>query len=221
MYDQLGDLILETRGEYRVSLALDTDPQPPDWDGQGTIIQLDTGYTGRAYVMHAGKAGEDFGLAYLWERWHDMALIERYLRMFHGVVGFDWFDDYVGTRGAKYVCVVTEDDLTEWGFEDMDAWRAAVIKHDLDPNPAVGNLNAWRHWIEGEVYGYVLEQRDHAWQTIIDFTGSTVRDLSDDDDWTEVESCWGYYGRKDAEGQARKAFSDYVAAQSTKGSVPA
>lgn len=221
--------ILETRGDYRVSITPDDYPEPPDWDGQGTIIQLDTGYTGRAYVMHRtyhdsdrGPAlSDDFGLADLWNRWHDMALIERYLRIFHGVVGFDYFDDHTQTRGAKYVCVVTEGDLREWGFDTVADFHRANPDHD---NPASQVLVAWRAWTEGEVYYWTIERRAHAWQTVVDFTGSEVIDLlaeTDDDDegaWETVEQVHGYYGHTDAERQAREAFSGYVS--NTEG-VPA
>ena len=216
--------LLTVEGDYRAVIGYDPYPEPPDWDGQGTIVQLDSTMWSEttAHVMHHPdlnrrndkdrhwQSVNDFGLAALYSRFNRghyrgapdaMAMVERYLRIFRGVVGFDYFD----TRGDKYVVIVTEADLTEWGFESLADFRAKVPKVE---NPASGIPAAWKAWTEGEVYYYRIDRRTEHKATEIDWTGSRIIDYGDT--WAEVETVHGYYGHDDVKQAATEVLAGYT-----------
>lgn len=183
---------LETRGAYRVVIHPDTDAEAPDADMQGSVYYFDD-RSERFALQHAGK-GPDLTeqLIDAWERFGDTDTIGRYLRMFYGAVGFDYFD----TRDGKYVSVVTADDLTEWGFSSIEEYRSQTGHAD----PSHGILTEWRAYADGDVWGYSVEKLTH-W---------TADDGQTRDTWEEVDSCWGFYGREWAEEAAIEALDGYA-----------
>jgi hypothetical protein len=189
-------------GEYRVTITReDTYAEAPNWDGQGTVVYLDRA---GATVQHPSK-GDDHGIAYAWEHWSDMELIERYLRMFHGVIGFDYFD----TQDGKYVVIVTAKDLAEWGFADLADYRASNPKPE-HANPASQVMVAWQAWADGDVYGYTVERATIVHTVTTRLDGSRVGEIEVEDGWEDVESVWGFYGREDAESEAKAALQSHV-----------
>lgn len=195
----MGD-VLETRGRFRAVIHPDMDPQRPDgdffgyvfcmWDrsipgGHGRLTEL----LGKAYPT----PDEDFSLDYLWERWRDMGMVERYLRIFCDVVGFDYFD----TQDARVINIVTRKDLQIWGWqEDPASWPY--------PDPTHNNLTEWRAFYEGDVWTYTIE-KNVTWTT-------DDEDIEDGerDGWEEVDSCGGFYGGKYAEESALEALDTYA-----------
>lgn len=185
--------VIETRGRFRAVIHDDTDPQPPEDDASGTVVRLDR--WGAEVVGHAYSVpADDHDILSAWQHYQDMTLVERYLRMWHGVVGFDYFD----TRDAKYVNLVTLADLKVWGWDSVDEYRAAT-GHD---DPSHGNLTEWQAYVDGDVYGFSIEKNVH-WTTDDD-------DVSDMDTWEDMESVWGFYGREYVQQAALEALAAHA-----------
>lgn len=192
--------VVETRGQYRAVIHVDESPHKPDGDFFGSVIYMDR-HGGCELEAHAHSTPpEDFGLGNLWEYYRDMALVERYLRIFWGIVGFDYFD----TDHGKYVNVVTRKDLEIWGWDpdQPDTWP----KHDdgTPYRPEENNLDEWRAYYEGDVWYYTIEKA---------VTWTTDDDEVEDDertDWEEIDALHGYYGQEWAEQAAREALDGYA-----------
>lgn len=194
--------VIETRGQFRAVIHLDPESSgmKPDGDFFGYVFSMERGRFDLEAKAHSAPA-EDFGLESAWERWGDLDMVERYLRMFWDVVGVDSFD----TRDAKYVNIVTRKDLEIWGWpEDPEAWP----KNDdgTTREPTQGNLDEFRAWVDGDVWYWTIEKRVH-W---------TTRDLEPDNDnnerdtWEEVDSCHGYYGDEYARQRALEELEEYA-----------
>lgn len=186
--------VVETRGKFRVSIHIDEAPSRPDGDFFGTVVHLDrygrTEVMGHAYSMPA----EDYGIGGLWDHYRDMDLMERYLRIYEGIVGFDYFD----TQDGKYVNIVMPKDLEIWGWD--------VDKPETWPyeDPARSNLNEWRAYSEGDVWFWVVEKAV-TWTT-------DDEDVEDDEktQWEEIDALHGYYGQEWAEQAAREGLDDHA-----------
>lgn len=118
----------------------------------------------------------------------------------------------VFTRWAKifHGAVVIEDRPHDgaWSIWYMTAENQAQIVTPAEEAVRL-EIEEYRLWAEGEVYGYVIEK---------DVT-RIPRDAEDRDDpdvddetreWEDVESCWGYIGRDYATTMAREAFVPYA-----------
>ncbi len=106
-----------------------------------------------------------------WQRLEDRDLFERYLRMFHG---------------ATTIAAASNRDLDVLVFDTADFHRHVGIR-DL-PADVSGERDEWQAWLDGEVYGVVVE-RHHA-GTITWDDGTTTATGQ----WRDVESVWGIYG---------------------------
>lgn len=187
--------ILETSedGRFRVKLVRDEYPDEPYDDGQSPLLRLDnTGMHGvRAeHIMATGRPlDDDEYVESAIARWGspsnpDWALVETYLRAFHGATKIEtWYSgDY------WYVTY------------DPARWR----EHVGAPEGSV-NMSEYRAWCEGDVWGWVVE-KNVTWTAVDD-------DQDDMSTWEHVDSCWGYYGSDGANGEylrqcAREALLD-------------
>ena len=187
--------VLETCRDMRVRLVLDNYPAEPYDDGRSPILRL---YPLRSWggwrADHIDTIGgyvpaamDDIVTAA--EKWAgEPDLFGRYLRMFHGTTEVQWYDGRPG--GGDYIYVT---------FDTAD-WRQ---HHQIEPHQHdVIDMTEWRAYCEGDVYGYVIEQRA-TWRR----DGSTETRES----WETVDSCWGFYGHKYAEEAAREAFDSLAA----------
>lgn len=187
--------IVETRGQYRAVIEIEEGPPGrPDGDFFGTVIWLDD-QTGKhtevfAHAFQQERAAEGFAesLSHAWQHYRDMELVERYMRMFHGVVGFDYLD----RPDSKFVNIVTRADLEIWGWDpdDPSSWP----KHDdgTTYHPQEGNLKETEAWADGDVWGVRVE-KNVTWST-------DDEDYDDHDSWELVPDTdvWGYFGEDNA-----------------------
>ena len=188
--------VLEERGDLRVRLVLDDYPAEPYDDGRSPILRL---YPLRSWggwrADHIDTIGgyvpaamDDIVTAA--EKWAgEPDLFGRYLRMFHGTTEVQWYDGRPG--GGDYIYVT---------FDTAD-WRA---HHGIgDDRAGAVDMDDWRAYCEGDVYGHIIEQRA-IWRR----DGSAEIRAS----WEHVESCFGFYDRPYAEQAARQAFNDLTSA---------
>lgn len=85
-----------------------------------------------------------------------------------------------------------------WGYvtrEDWDRWMGEDYDGEVTPQQAFAQeVEQYRMWAEGEVYGYVIYESE-----VDEDDDITVDDL------TEVDSCWGFLGLEWAIESAREA----------------
>lgn len=180
---------LETNGKYRVRLIADESPDEPYDDGQSPLLRL--GYVNQfgwiaEHVMNTGRPlDDDSRIEEAAQRWgSDFRMLEKYLRAYYGTTeiktwhsGSYWYITY-----------------------DTAKWRAYV---GLDTPGATGHINMdeWRAYCEGDVWGYDVEQ-NVTWH----------RDDSDEtlQTWESVDSCWGFYGYDYAKEAATEAYNDVI-----------
>jgi hypothetical protein len=181
------DDVVATRGEdLRVRLELDNTPEPPYDEGSAPILRLD----GRNHVDQVTETTNYLvhpRIMVAAQTWNfDDNLFIRYLRAFHGVTR----TEYYASGRDRY-----------FSFDPAD-WRERVGCPDPAEHPDVNpaDMSEWEAYVEGDVYGWVVERRV-TWRREDDPTVTR-------DEWVEVESCWGFYGREYAEEAAREALEE-------------
>lgn len=183
--------IIGTNGDYRVRLEADDCRDAPDWDGQGYVIHLLGGFWGGATLQHKDYGEDDpsFDLEQAIVHYdRDYELVERYLRIFHDVVSFDYIDWDRG-RGTMFF-VVTRQHAEKWGCPPED-W------HKL----AGQTSKTWEQYAEGEVYGWIVE-KVVTWHR--EGTDETL------ETWEHVDSLWGMYGYEYAHDDAIETLDAYA-----------
>lgn len=177
-------------GEYRVRLVLDNDPEAPYDVGSSPILS-------RAWDRWRYRADQVTsvtsykvadGIVDALHVWGDCEKFRRYCRIFHGVTAFR---AYTGRDGTEYLTL------------DPADWREKVGA----PAGSI-SLEEWIAYLEGDVWGWVVERRETL-ESVWRNTAGEVTFASESEDWTEVDSCWGYYGRKYAEEAALEALDSY------------
>lgn len=190
------DFVVET-GQYRARIVPDSDREKPDWDGQGWVFSFDR-RTNRIDTQHAetddhGKVW-DFGLVEAIGRFNDEALIFRYLRMWHDVVSFDTLD----LNGWELYFVVTREQADRWGWDDPEWAKLAGQARET-----------WRAYIEGDVYGYIVEEQV-PWMRLGPDGKVNPSTIDVRHTWEHVDSCYGFYGYDYAVSEA-SATVDHLA----------
>ena len=195
------DGVIETIGDVRVRLELDDDPLEPYDDGGSPLLRFTDRRDYDTWVVEQVKCTSfevpDNILAAA-RRWGPDGFV-RYLRIFHGT-----------TCSVAY-----RTDHYDYVTFDTAAWREAMALTDthLDHYPELrGNLaklDEWRHYCEGEVYGWVIERRV-TWKRTDDETETMHT-------WEQVESCWGYYGHDDGVEMAKYHLAEYLKPPTTEG----
>ena len=188
---------LEDNGKYRVRLIADEYPSEPYNDGQSPLLRIErNNYRGMtvSHVMDTGRPlDDDDRIEYAVRHWgtspsdDDWRLFEKYLRAFYGTTkietwhsGSYWYVTYDTAKWREYI-----------GVTDDTSWLA---KHSDSIN-----MNEWRSYVEGDVWGYDVE-RNVTWR----------RDDDPDESmqtWESVDSCWGFYGSDYARESALEAYN--------------
>lgn len=159
----MNDDVIGEGGDYRVRLVHDDDATEPYDDGSSPVFAAGMGTRYSGQVMSITNYVAADGLKAAWEKWAtDTAMFERYARIFHGATSFAYCDNaQMWDRASLYATC------------DPAHWREAVGVAE-----GAADLDDWRAYCEGDVWGYIVERCDGA------------------DGWTEVDSCWGFYGRE-------------------------
>lgn len=189
------DYVLETRGDYRVLLRQDPYPDEPYDDGQSPILRINRTRWAwdAAHVMVGGRpTDDDSRIEEAAARWaHDLNLLEKYLRAYHGTTVFK---QYGPNQATDYTYVTY----------DTERWREYVWPAELGypvPDGAGVNMDEYQAWLEGDVYFYQVQKRV-TWHTDDD-------DYDDETRWEDVPdgTVGGFYGYEYAKQEALDALA--------------
>jgi hypothetical protein len=167
---------------WRARIVIDDAPEQPYDDGAAHVVSLDGGH----YDAPAGADPDSVRRAWDYFR-YDYDRTERYLRIWHGATHFE----YVTTRDGSWIVYDSTERRAFWGSAE---YASSNVKATADE---------WRAYVEGDVYGIVIERHR---------TGHTVWDDGTEDDpeeWTMINSIWGYYGAEYAEQAARELLTEH------------
>jgi hypothetical protein len=186
-------LATDTEGRFRVILEHDADADPGDGQGSGYVFYVD--YSRRVDVVTVADEYDAQGAVIVRDRLTDalarfpgdLDTVARYFR----TIGCQL--DYFDTRDGRYVGIVTTGLEEAWGCE---------------PGTGAPDLSEFQAREDGDVYGYVIEER-------ADWTTNTIGGPREMTSWETVDdvdgSLWGLYGRDYAEETAREAFGHFLA----------
>jgi hypothetical protein len=172
------------RGDYRAVIEHDAFASKPEGCFFATVYQMTD--PGVSILGQDECVTQDFRdeIVNAWTRYGDMRKVERYLRMFHGVIGFD----YIDYPDSKMINVVTLADLQHWGYTGLETYRVVTGNDD----PSAGNLDEWREWAEGNTYYVSIEKREtHYHEHYID--GELVF-AEDKVTWEQIDHSGNIYG---------------------------
>lgn len=185
--------VVEERNGYRVRLVQDECPSEPYNDGGTPVLSIDSTnwysagrveFTGYGHDLIDGERALQAFVSYF-----GMSLgvetFERWVRIFHDGDVKTWH-----SGNALYVAYTSRSHFEEWGCERAEA-----------------DLAEWQSYVEGDVYGVVVERRERAVTTYPD-----NEDMEDTEsvEWVHEDSCWGHYGHDWALEAARDALNDYA-----------
>lgn len=165
------ETILRRHGTRRVRVVLAEAPDRPYNDGSSPVVKFSV--SGRKVEQSGPDTSYalDDGILEAFSRWADRTeMAERYCRIWHGAAAFGYVD---GDR-CTYVTL------------DPADWRESV-----GAEPGSIDLTEWRAYLEGEVYGVILEERGTTAR--LDARGRPLPG-TERVEWFELDSVWGYYG---------------------------
>lgn len=90
---------------------------------------------------------------------------------------------------------------------------------EIATNAAEGLIETWNQYLSGDVWGYIIEKSQtmyHIEKSLFNKhlkEGTVIKDLEKDftaeDEWEEVDSCWGFYGQDAAIDEAKIVIDNY------------
>jgi len=123
--------------------------------------------------------------------------VERWLKAFHGATVVETWH----SGDAWYLAA------------DTAKWRETVgVTPELIRQQAErGSLmSEYKAWVQGDVYGYVIERRTVAYTTVVDPADGHVIGSRHEDEWVEADGLWGLYGHEYAVKTAEEDFDSYL-----------
>jgi len=184
-----GIFTTDVNANVRVRVVQDEDPHTPETDVP--TARIDGGHV--EYL--AGKDVSEVDTRQLLGAWNtlgDWDKIGRWLRMFHGATAVEIIDSRDGT----------------FVMFDTPKWRK--YNGISETVSLTGEAADWRAWLDGEVYGVIVERTTTTKTTSIDMATGDMVSQDENDGWREIGSTWGFFGREDAEESAREELTFYV-----------
>lgn len=126
--------------------------------------------------------------------------VERWLKAFHGATVVETWH----SGDAWYVAA------------DTAKWREAmgVTPEQIRKEAERSLMSEYQSWVQGEVYGYVIERRAVAYTQVIEPVGGHVIGSRHEEEWVEVDdgdgSLYGLYGYEYAVKTAEDDFDTYL-----------
>jgi hypothetical protein len=191
-----------TDGTTRVRLVQDVDAGELYDDGGAPIWRVEGNAYGGWRVEHVDtitsfEPNERIAeaIAQLWSEKDEV--LERYLRIFHGVTiterwhsGTYWYFTCDPAQWREHLGLTPENVA---GFKD----------------PQYSLMSEYKAWVNGEVYGYIVEEKVR-WQRVDEGGTPTLTvEPNQRETWEEVESCYGYYGYHYAMEEATEILAVY------------
>lgn len=193
--------VLETsaNGNYRVLLEPDMYAEAPYDDGMAPILRIERYGSPEHVGMSSRPHDLDSAVEAAVDRWGGpnntgWSYVEKYLRAFLGATtvqtwysGDNWYVAY-----------------------DTTAWREYI--GTTAAGEEFGDLMAeWKAYVNGEVYGYVVEKRQtvETIRRLVTDAGDDSEEISREtaDEWELVDACSGFYGYEYAAEAAREALA--------------
>lgn len=202
------DTIIEERGEYRAKTVLDRYPHEPEFDNGCPVLQVEPSGWGGGTVSFTGYGRDSYNLDGIDVSAEDA--LQHFVSEFGWGKGIEVFTRYVAIyHGGQVVTHVgrgwREPTYVAYTTEKM----ARVAWGQSEPYLLTADISEWAAYVEGDVYGVVIERKVNLFTEVTTTEGDLVRH-EEDEDWEEVESCWGYYGEKYAEQAAREELALYA-----------
>ncbi|HEY1700760.1 MAG TPA: hypothetical protein VGG75_13690 [Trebonia sp.] len=184
--------VLEECNGMRLVIALDPYPKEPYDDGQAPLLRIGCGSVkhidGNSRPHEDDERVEEAVSRFGAPSARGWKLFEKYLQAFYGVTVIDTY--YSGSYW--------------YTSYDSKAWRdyAAGLPDNASSAGNLHLLDAWKAYVEGEVYTYAIEKLVTWTATELDYL-----DYPDRETWETVKSVGGYYGHEYACGAAREAWA--------------
>jgi hypothetical protein len=179
--DMNDEMIIEESGSYRVRLEIEQGPVNPREDYDHDTYALTVPHSRYADVAEPGPLVDE------WDRIKGRSdaveIFTRWARNFHGAV----VETHTPERGPSSVWYMLPEQIKGVGTAPEDVLRADIAEYQA--------------WAEGDVFLYVIENAVD-WKREDGMDGSART-------WEEVHTLGTYYGREDAEKEAREAFKEY------------
>ena len=194
--------------DYKIRVVYDeTSESPDDWQNSDIFLVYEhTRFTVRRdgfkprdiydYIMSLCHPDDEFDV----EDYSDYYIypVEAYihsgvsLSLFEGTTSSNWDSSVSGyilikkSYVLKYPNIISDQDKTDKAYELANA----LIKE-------------WNQYLFGEVYGYIIEKPDIIYsitkkkfdRLLLENDLATLESEFDiDNNWEEIDSCWGFYG---------------------------
>lgn len=177
-------------GIFRAVVTLDEYHEQPENEYGCPVLRVEsrgygydvdmTGYGSESWRNDGIAGGAEYALSkFICEHGQTdgIDMFDRWLRIFHGGSAVEWSSYHYSD--AIYVAYDTRAMREAWG-------QTGDMLETSDPE-----LNEWKSWVEGDVYGIDVERA-------VDFD-----DDGDPTSWESTDhSCWGFYGKQYAEEEA-------------------
>lgn len=189
--------------KWRVRLVQDSTPPEPYDDGSVPLWRVD--YAGLGWTAEQVKM-TDFdasaaGLSDAVNRFGGPTspLVERWLKAYRGTTVMEVYH----SGSAWYIAA------------DTAAWReetGVTVEQLAEESALTSIMSEYKSWIEGDVYGYVIERCVIAYTVVHEPADGEIIGSRREEEWIEVEdgSLWGIYSHSWALKQAEEDFDAYL-----------
>lgn len=199
---------LKENDKVRVRIVSDDSGEKPYDEGSVPILARDFGY--RMQWEAFNEQAEEYAdkVTEVYRRLNgDEDAIERYLRIFHGAYSVAWDSSQNGRylafdTAAWRESVGLTDEFLESGTDSETFDRSKI---------ADGSLSEVMAWANGEVYGYVVEKLERFRRVYVNADGVELpsQEVAPiEEEWQEVDSCYGFYGYDAVKEAAEQAFDN-------------
>lgn len=183
-------------GIYRVHVETDQDSydlNPRQYDQLGIIVARHRDY---AWPVEDSDSVTGNTILYALDD-YNFRTVARWLRVCHGATVV--LPLWNGSQGLS-VGEATEDiephNTVGLIYDSPETREMTGAPLDSIADQLAGEAEEYAAWGRGDVFGYVVERKDNGDE--------------DADDWTTVDSCWGFIGDNYAEQEALRALTDAI-----------
>lgn len=189
--------------DYRVRLVQDEGPDLPFDDGSAPLWRVDYTSAGRRVeqVKMTSFDASDVDVQGAVEQFGNPTegRVARWLKAYHGATVVETWH----SGESWYIAA----DIAKWRSE-----MGVTVEQIREETQARSLMAEYQAWVQGDVYGYVIERRLVAYTTVINPADGEIIGTTREDQWSEVESLWGLYGHVYALRTAEEDFDAHMEA---------